>query len=62
MFVLEVIFSSAAPWVLIQDCGLMDELPQTEGIQINRVLPNQYENWKAQWSFAYVHTPTISYN
>lgn len=26
MFVLEVIFSSATPWVLIQDAGLMDEL------------------------------------
>lgn len=39
MFVLEVIFSSAAPWVLIQDAGLMDELLLAEGIQISRVLP-----------------------
>lgn len=39
MFVLEVIFSSATPWVLIQDAGLMDELLLAEGIQINRVLP-----------------------
>ena len=44
MFPLEVIFSSATPWVLFQEAGLMDKLSQAEGIQINRVLPNQHEN------------------
>jgi len=44
MFLLEVVFSSATPWVLFQEAGLMDKLSQAEGIQINRVLPNQHEN------------------
>ena len=44
MFLLEVVFSSATPGVLFQEAGLMDKLSQAEGIQINRVLPNQNEN------------------
>ena len=54
MFVLEVIFSSATPWVLVQDAGLMDELLLAEGIQINRVLPTNMRIGNSQRSLLHM--------